>query len=177
MKLVKHFIWIGVIFLVACGLFYFLFVQGFLTNKWWNENANATKCVVANTNIVNVDCSIGRSWGNQEHQPRPRVDAQEQPKCYDGMAIIRYVNASQSFDVAYGSYDEVNQTLIQFYPVGGCVDCLVQRSNASDFRLGPKSEAYPLAIAILVPGAITLILIAWGVCVFFAKRDSHYVQY
>lgn len=166
MRLSKHFIWIAVIFfLFVIPLFYLLFRWTYIPNKTWNDNSISAKCIVVGNKIVGVICITKNKFGHK---------AEEQIRCFNGMATIRYVNTSKDFQVAYGSYKEVNQTLENKYQKGMCVDCVVQITNSSDFELHPKSTIFPLVSSILVPGTILIILIIWGTCVICAKRKSYF---
>lgn len=188
MKLRSHLLCIGIIFLLVIGLFGALFSWGYLSNKRWNDGSNTTKCQISDTEIVKVSCSIPGPWpGIALHNIYPsnfwdtsgrnsQDSSQNRPKCYDGIAVVRYINVSHNFTVEHGSFSQVNQTLTLSYPKNGYIDCVVQINDPSDFRLQRKPETYPLTIYIICPGIVILFLFVWGIIVVLSKRKHRNVE-
>lgn len=171
MKLQKHLIWIGVLFSVNCGLFYILFGMWFLPNKRWNDRSMMENCTVAGNSIVEAMCNSVSVW---YHSGAGSDDI----KCYDGIAAVRYINTTLNFEVVSGGFDQVNNTISTEYFVGTPLECLVQTSNSSDFRLHPKPETQALIVSIVVPGLIALVLGSWGICAYVSKkRNISYTYY
>ena len=162
MKLRYHLIWIASIFILAIvPLFYILYAWGYLPNKEWNANANSTECLVVDANIVNAVCHYGTgSW-------------QGQPLCYSGRIGVQLAIVKM-FDVAYGSYSVVNETLSEKYRVGTYIECVSQSNNMSDFELHLKPTAGPLAITISIPVGLTIILILWTIGAFCSRKKVVY---
>lgn len=162
MKLRYQLIWIACVFMFfVAPLFYILFWKWYLPNKIWNDQTNKTKCLVTEDHLDEIACGMSNGW------------SQNEIKCYNGIATLKYLNTTKNFDVAQGSYNEVNQTLSQYYPKGSCVGCLVQITNTSDFDIQYKSVVFPLFVTISITGCSTLGLIAWGTCAILAQREQY----
>jgi hypothetical protein len=170
MKLRYHFIIIVAVFVViVVPLFYMLYCWGYIPNRDWNANANSTMCLVEDTLVIGAVCTTNSRVKKISLRRSPPMS-----QCYDGVVSIKLMNVTKDFDVIYGSFEQVNQTLETEYRKGSLVECLVQRTNASDFELHLKETTTPLVLSFVLPGVVVVALSIWGVCAICSKKENYF---